>query len=251
MDLSNKAIENNITNLFTYAKSNLGKDIINSFIPFGGFADLPQNDAITFAFEDELGELVAFIRQYDLLIQSTNDRSEKARFYLHIYCRIMENDFQYLIIYNLLRLLNKLEPDWNFQTVKNGEVFICENPSPKIDEIARLCKPHKLQIGKLLKNIWRNDIRNAFYHSQYYLSSNGSFTNTRSYSPATTHKPAFTGYSFSDIEFFYQKAEYFFDFFFRTFSPELNRFRDGNKYVLKNKRTIMWYDKSKKWILFS
>lgn len=251
MELTNSNIEKSIDDIFNHSRSHLGKDILNAFIPLGGFKELSNNNTITFAFEDELRELVEFLHQYSSLVDSAIDEKGKARFYLHMYCRIMENDYQYLVIYNLLRLLNNLEPDWSFKTIKNGEVFYCENPTPKIDEIAKLCKAHNFKVGKILKNIWKNDLRNAFYHSQYYLFPNGSFVNTRSYSSTSTHKPSKIVYKLSDIEYFYKKVEYFFDYFFKVFFTQLKSFRNGEKYILKNNHIVLWDIKNQKWIFTS
>ena len=49
----------------------------------------------------------------------------------------MENDFQYLIIYNVLRLLSNLNPDWEFKTIRN--VFV-ELSSFENDDIEQILK---------------------------------------------------------------------------------------------------------------
>lgn len=249
MNITNDMIAKSVQDFFTLCGKELKDDLIKAFIPFGGIHQIPSGQFQTFAFEDEVSELVDFLREYSCLMDQFNcNPKQKTRIFVQMYCRIIENDFQYLIIYNLLRLLKGLHTDWQFETTQNGKKFFCENPNSKIDEICKLCKSNKLTIGKVLKNLLKADLRNSFYHSQYSLLPNGTFINTRVYSPASTYKPSKEEYGLTEIESLYSATECFFDNFFNSFYAELDKFKNGKCYTLEDGKTICWDDKNKRWI---
>lgn len=251
MNLSDTNIQKAIDALFDTSLTILKEKVINAFIPFGGSAELPSQQFQTLAFRDELGELVEYLQEFTQILKKfDNHPKQKTRILVQMYCRIMENDFQYLIIYNLLRLIDNLNPDWEFKTVRKGEIFYCENPTSKIDEISTLCKSKKLTIGKILKNLFKADLRNSFYHSQYCMFPNGSFINTRFYSPSSIVKPAKKIYKLDEIILIYNSSEYLFDNFFKRFYGELKKFRDGRNYLLEDGKTVCWDLKSKSWKVF-
>lgn len=251
MEINQEIIFKSIDNLFNTATISLNYRIINAFIPFGGIDKIPSHQFQTFAFDDELGELVDYLRDYSsLLDQFSLHPKQKTRLLTQMYCRIMENDFQYIIIYNILRLLNGLNPDWEFKTTRNGKIFYCENPTTKIDEICSLCKKNNLDIGVVLKNLLKADLRNSYYHSQYTLSPDGSFVNTRFYSPTSQIKPAKKVYKLNEIESLYNLAESFFDNFFKMFFTERKKFKDGKEYSLYDGKNICWEQKNNRWMIY-
>lgn len=251
MDLSIEKIQNVIDDFFDPAVLKLNGKIINAFIPFGGITEIPSNHFQTFAFDDELAELVDYLREYSVLLnQFNNYPKQKARLLAQMYCRVMENDFQYLIIYNVLRLLKNLNSDWEFKTIRNCKKFYCETPTKKIDEICSLCKANKLEIGIALKNLLKADFRNSYYHSQHTISPNGSYVNTRFYSPSSQIKPAKKVYKLSEIESLYNFAESFFDNFFKRFFAERKKFKDGKVYELFDGRKIYWELNSNRWKIY-
>lgn len=241
LEITQAIIDKSIDDLFNTATINLKNNIINAFIPFGGITEIPSNQFQTFAFDNELEELVDYLREFTILLDQFKSKPrQRARILIQMYCRVMENDFQYIIIYNLLRLLNNLSPDWEFKTKRNGKPFYCESPTSKIDEIATLCKSNKLEIGSVLKNLLKADLRNSFYHSQYTISPDGTFGNTRFYSPTSTIKPAKKVFKLNEIESLYNNAELFFNYFFKRFFVERKKFRDGKEYALFDGRNILW-----------
>lgn len=249
MDISTEKIQNVIDDLFDSAISQLKEKAVNAFIPFGGISEVPTNQFQTFAFDNELEELVDYLREFTILLDQYDfNQRQRTRILIQMYCRVMENDFQYIIIYNLLRLLNNLSPDWEFKTTRNGKPFYCESPTSKIDEIATLCKTNKLKIGSILKDLLKADLRNSFYHSQYTISPDGTFGNTRFYSPTSKVKPAKKVFKLSEIESLYNNAESFFNFFFKRFFFERKKFRDGNEYKLFDGRNVVW--ESNRWRIY-
>lgn len=251
MELSLEKIQIVIDDFFDFSVSQLKEKIINAFIPFGGINEVPSNQFQTFAFDDELAELVDYLREYSVLLNQYNDHpKQRTRLLAQMYCRVMENDFQYLIIYNVLRLLKNLNPDWEFKTIRNGKTFYCENPTSKIDEICSLCKVKKLEIGVVLKNLLKADFRNSYYHSQHTISPDGSYINTRFYSPLSQIKPAKRVYKLSEIESLYKFAESFFDNFFKRFFAERKKFKDGIEYAFFDGRKIFWELNSNRWKVY-
>ena len=105
---SENRIRNSINTLFDLAENQIGDDILNAFIPYGGIDELPKNDqSLTLAFEHEIYEMFSFLNEFDTqLIFYSGNYVNLTRIMLQLYCRIMENDYQYLIIYNLLNMLN-------------------------------------------------------------------------------------------------------------------------------------------------
>ena len=190
-----------INSVFDVSENSLGDKILNAFIPYGGIDELSENEqSLTLAFEHELYEMFSFLKEFDKqLIFYSGDYVNLSRIMLQLYCHIMENDYQYLVIYNLLNMLKEESIDWNFKAFKNDEIKYCDTPSKKIIRIAELCKPNKLDIGKVLVNLWRADLRNSFLHSQYCLSPNGSYTNTRFYFPTAMKKPSKRVYNIEEI----------------------------------------------------
>jgi len=249
MVISEELVEKVIEDFFDFATLHLKENIINAFIPFGGLSEMPSHQFQTFAFDNELEELVDYLREFTLLLNQykTNQR-QRSRILLQMYCRVIENDFQYIVIYNVLRLLNNLNPDWEFKTTKKGKTIYCESPTLKIDEIATLCKSTKLEIGKVLKNLLKADVRNSFYHSQYTISPDGTFGNTRFYSPTSNIKPAKKVFKLSEIESLYNNVETFFNTFFKRFFAERKIFRNGKSYSLFDGRNIFW--KSDRWRIY-
>jgi len=252
MNLSESHIQKAIDDFFNIAVLQLKEKIIDAFIPFGGITEVPSNQFQTFAFDDELAELVDYLREYSALLnQFICHPKQKTRLLAQMYCRVMENDFQYLIIYNVLRLLNNLSPDWEFKTTRNGKSFYCENPTSKIDEICSFGKLNKLEIGVILKNLLKADLRNSYYHSQYTISPDGSFVNTRFYSPSSQIKPNKKVYKLNEIESLYNYAESFFDNFFKRFFAERKKFKDGKEYDLYDGRKICWELNSNRWRVYN
>ena len=252
MKTTPEIIKKSIDDLFNISKSILKNDVINAFIPLGGLSQIPSNQFQTFAFDDELFELVEFLREYSTMLNQFNENlKQKTRLLVHMYCHIMENDFQYLVIYNLLLLLNKLSPNWEFKTTRNGKPFYCENPTSKIYEISRLCKTNNLIIGSVLKNLLKADLRNSYYHAQYSLSPDGSFVNTRFYSPTSQIKPAQKVFKLNEIEELYKTAELFFDNFFKRFFAERKVFKDGAEYVLFDGRKVLWELNNNRWKIYT
>ena len=133
----------------------------------------------------------------------------------------------------------------------NNEIKYCDTPTKKINRIAQLCKTHKLDVGKVLVNLWRPDLRNSFLHSQYCLSPNGWYTNTRFYSPTASKKPAKRVYRIEEISLLYSRAGEFINIFFKKYFAVLKRYKNDKPYNLLNGKTIIWDTKSRSWNFFS
>jgi hypothetical protein len=249
---SERRIKVAIDSIYDYSESHLGDKILNAFVPYGGIDELPENDqSLTFAFEHEIHEMFSFLKEFDKLLSCySDDFINLSRIKLQLYCKIMESDYPYMIIYNLLNLIAGKEIDWNFKVTKNSETKYCDTPTKKICRIAELCKSYKFDIGKVLDNMWRADLRNSFLHSQYCLSPNGFFTNTRFYSPTASKKPAKRGYSAEEINLLYERSGGYINDFFKKYFAVIEKFKNGKTYKLLNGNTIYWNVKSHSWSFF-
>ncbi|MGA2898592.1 MAG: hypothetical protein ABSE27_13490, partial [Acidobacteriaceae bacterium] len=66
--MSNSDIQKAIDDLFDLSLKLLKDKMINAFIPFGGIKKISANHFYTDAFDDELGELIEFLKEYIKLV---------------------------------------------------------------------------------------------------------------------------------------------------------------------------------------
>jgi hypothetical protein len=107
-------------------------------------------------------------------------KKRALRLGLFLYCHLTEMSAPYEVIANLLRgcqdQLYKVYPFEHLIRVHNKKDFFSKRhlPSPKqkikhIEELALRCGEEK--INKTISGFFRNDIRNAFYHSDYTIEN--------------------------------------------------------------------------------
>jgi hypothetical protein len=172
-------IQASIVELFSCDKIKLSKELSKAL--------LPEDPALNEIAGERLvspqqllpqREMQAFCKQlYEDILLKTDDIGLKTRIALCIYCHIMESDFMFTCLWNLLRVARGLVPSWKMVyefvdkkgTRKRG---ICKYPSQKIDEIKRLSQisnNSEFKIGMILERLWNSEIRNSFSHSNYML----------------------------------------------------------------------------------
>jgi hypothetical protein len=94
----------------------------------------------------------------------------KARIALFLYCHIIEANFLYHCLYNLLLTIEGQEPPRVFNFLDKYKDGIPPSVSAKLSEIKAKASAQKFQgINNIFDEIVRSDIRNAFFHSDYIL----------------------------------------------------------------------------------
>ena len=166
----------------------------------------------------EYHELVGFVKMLEDLIP-LHIQSVKTEIRLRLigYCHIMEADFPFAVMWNLLRIMEAQEPSWTFVVQDDkGKKIICEYPTQKITAIANLASQLNEPLGDCLTRLWVSGVRNAFSHSQYTLMVNyrehsGYMMRTKGLSPISRKSPdeiqnGKGNPSFDDIRTLYQGA---------------------------------------------
>jgi hypothetical protein len=151
------------------------KSLWNAIVPTDAELghELPHNQkAVTHIPSRELFELESFIALIDSLLGSPSlPEKDKIRLMLVGYCRLMESDLPFAIVWNLLRAASGNPESWRFTRIsKAGDTLTCEYPREKIEEICRLSQNLSMKIGRVLAEIWDPYLRNSISHAQYFLT---------------------------------------------------------------------------------
>jgi len=138
----------------------------------------------------EWRELNEFIEQIDGFKQQVHhDPRSLARLQILTYCHIMESDFPLAVLRNLMLLLSGKKEDWVFHGLdKNGNSYVCKQPSQKVRELTRLASPLNLSIGHTVESLWNAALRHCFSHACYTLTD-AFVMSTRNLSPTAREAP--------------------------------------------------------------
>jgi len=199
---------------------------------------------LPYAPDFEMEELCQLATEVNALIRFATVVGASPRFTTRLrlvsYCHIMEADFPYAVLYNLLRVIDRRAACWTLYE-RNGDDEVCEDrkgrrivcqyPGQKIDQLARLSKELRMSIGHILRRMWRKDMRNAFSHAQYYLHDNGDFVGTKEISPISHDGGPGQGKTVSvsteEIAAVHRAAERYLSSFIRAYKSSIEPFQDG------------------------
>jgi len=186
----------------------------NALFPSDPELDLSTGTNVPFWEHDEIIGFVEMLE--DLISQHKQSVQTEIRLRLIGYCHIMEADFPFAVIWNLLRITAGQAPSWNFVVQDDkGMTVVCEYPRQKINAIASLALQLKEPLGDCLKRLWVPIVRNAFTHAQYSLMDAveycGYMMRTKGLSPISRKSPKDIrdgkgNPSFDDIRSLYQGA---------------------------------------------
>jgi hypothetical protein len=133
------------------------------------FAVLGINSGIEDAGWQPIAETHALVQDLVGLINAPLSDDTKARMALLLYCHVVEANFLYHCLYNLLLTVDgQLPKIFNFlDKYKQG---VPPSVSAKLSEIRSKAAEHGFHgINEIFDEIMRPDIRNAFFHSDYIL----------------------------------------------------------------------------------
>lgn len=206
---------------------------------------------INYIVDNELQETCNFVNDFNTLLNMADDTHRQIRIKLLVYCHIMESDYPFIVLWNLLRILDGQPCKWTFTRITNkGDEEICRYTEQKINELERLSSNLGLPTGTVLSNFWDNDMRNTFSHSQYILDGNRYFS-TRTLSPFSraSNKQLFSSdidYPFAHINELYSKATGFLRTFVEVYKHYIMPFKDGENHHLQD--GIITWDRRGRWV---
>ena len=118
-----------------------------------------------------IGETQAIVQDLLGLLNGPLHQHAKVRMALLLYCHIIEADFPYHCLYNLLLTLEGREPPKTFSFLDKHKNGIPPSVPDRLAVIKAKAIEHKfLGINAIFDQIFRPDIRNVFVHSDYVLS---------------------------------------------------------------------------------
>jgi hypothetical protein len=244
---SGDEIQKAVFELFDSVKESHPEDLLSALVPIDTSFE-PGNKLINYLRDYEMQEVCDFLDGFKSILEENENNERAMRIKIMIYCHIMEADLPFVILWNLLRMLDGQQCQAEFVMInKKGEKVICEYPGQKIAEIQKLSARLKLRIGESFKKFWERDIRNAFSHSQYFLSDN-TFTITTGLLqiPRQSEKKRAV-YSYQDINKLYARAINFFYTFINTYKCYVRPYKDGNAYRIQL-GSIRWDIDVQRWL---
>lgn len=251
-------IENYLRQLFQKAYKEQKDNILAALVPlenerFDGHATIP------FGYKDEISELNAFIKQYHGLEPFFKENKQSlSRNRLLTYTHILESDFLYLVLLNLLLLIYQKPLSWTFYEIesdgeiklnKKGEKILCSKPLKRIMILKQLCEKLELKAHEIFTALWKNELRNAFSHSQYFIDLNGSVILTKHLIhdiKVTKWKPEFMILEAKALEDLNENAILLFEKFIKIYQEFAYPFQSTGTHLI-GKYPIIWDDQRKWW----
>lgn len=167
-----------LSDLFQRAHKRGGFDFVLTLLRF---------DGMSFGMWDPMVEADEALMDFSEMIReaATDETKGKRviRLNLLLYCHATEMSAPYAILYNVLRCANgekyRMRPFSHLATPKSKKrtgifrEFRPPSPKAKIGELRKICNSmgeHKLV--EIFDSFFREDVRNAFYHSDYCIDLN-------------------------------------------------------------------------------
>jgi len=236
-----------IIRLFSDSREILRGELVNAFVPFCPFYE-PGKRALSIMSYRELEELKYFCDRHNSLIRLIDqgawphdDAKEMAtRWRMAVYCHIMESDFPLLVIMNLLRLADDLDPTWAFfcrdkvdDSVKldvEGNPKTLEKRHQKFEHLGRYSNAGALP--DLLLRLWNSELRNAYAHSQYAITQSGNVAFSKYWTGATGQTAGLvqqhqTNIMHGELNTLHAAAVEYFASFFDEFAHCMHQYTQG------------------------
>ncbi len=244
---SETEIQAAVFELFDKVVHSCPERLLSALVPIDASLE-PGNKLISYIRDYEMQEVCDFLNDFKSMLKKIDNRKQEMRIKIMIYCHIMEADLPFIILWNLLRVLNGQQSEAEFMMItEKGKKVVCEYPDQKIAEIEKLSRQLKLTIGDLIRKFWQKDIRNAFSHSQYFLGDN-FFTITRELSTISRKSlDKRAVYSYQNIDKLYFCANNFLSAFIDTYKCYIDPYKDGNAYRIQV-GSIRWDMRLHRWV---
>lgn len=250
-----------VAEVFDAVYKNENEWLLSSLLPIDRKLS-PGYKMITYVVEDEMYELCEFLNGFNELAKNTNNEHEQVRIKILTYCHIMEADFPYTVLWNMLRVLNKQKCIWTFYNCdddgepkldKNNNLTVLRFSLEKINVINKLSKKINLKIGDILLKIWQSELRNAFSHSQYFWMGT-TFKVSNTISPLSRRDSDIDkhfSYTISQIEELQSCASSYLLTFIESYKFAMKKYKvesphkihDGIVYWDSRLKSWKWYEK--------
>ena len=267
---SQNEISQAVKNVFDLAKKELGKEILRALVPvnetfYDGGKMLPIH------LYAEMSELCNLCKDFYMIpagqdstitdIKPARLAKFRTRVQIFVYCHILEADYPYIVLLNLLRARKGLPTCWTFyerndddsiKHSKNDQKLICDHPAKKIQHLGRLEESIPTSISNCLNRLWSGELRNAFSHSQYTIDPDGSLIVTKYAAGVSGHtfqQMMNHGIIFSTDEIHkrFSVASKFLEEFCKHYATAVLPFQDCRPYQLTPKAWIRWDQKKHFW----
>jgi len=264
-------IETAIRELFHRAHTDVSERLLTALLPMNRTAVAGR--ALTPDILDrELDELCVFANGFENVLCAASERAEDGvpagtpglhtRLQSLVYCHVMEADYPYVVVLNLLRILAGRDCCMVFyqrdaadeiQHRTDGIQRVCEHPIEKIEELRREDATVESGIGDMLKRLWSSDLRNAFSHSQYYIQNDGALLATRRFA-GVTGETVTTGtqrnefFTKEQIKTFHDGALSYLRTFIDCHKQSIQPFKDGGFHSVETSGgQIRWDEETVRW----
>ena len=110
---TDEEIKLSIDELFDRVYQNEREWLLSCLVPIDNKL-IAKRKVITYVVEDEMREVCDFLNSFNELVKKTENTFQRKRINILNYCHIMEADFPYTVIWNLLRVLDEQKCLWTF-----------------------------------------------------------------------------------------------------------------------------------------
>ena len=222
--------------LFSRAKDTNKVQFLTSFFAFYKLNKTKKyvQDYITnYVFQEVLEILNNFKN-----IQDSNgiEKKIKTRVRMLMYCHIIEAELIYMIIFNMIRTIKELKYSTIiYRKTNKNKTKELEYAYDKIELIKKETSCIDIGFDLLYTELYNNQLRNAFSHSQYFIDKDGDLVISKYISP-TTSKISKTSslkkhYRYKEIEDIFNKAIIYVKSFIEIYKNFLSEFTDGRKHT--------------------
>jgi len=228
-ELCNNCFEN----LFIKARDTNKVQFLTSFFAFYKLKNKLILDYFTNYVFQEVLEILHSFKNFQ---ESTEiPKKIKTRVRMLLYCHIVEVEFIYRIIFNMVRTIKGLEySPIIYRETNNKKIEELEYAYNKIKVIKKETSDIDIKFDLLYMEFYNNALRNAFSHSQYFINKYGDLVITRYLSPTTSKVLKKTSqkseYKYKEIKCIFNKAYIYIETFIKTYNNFLSEFMDGQAY---------------------
>jgi hypothetical protein len=191
-----------------------------------------EHNILSYITEYEFNEVLELIDTFKALEDAEVDEKTKTRIRMFLYCHIIEVDLIYMILFNMLRTIKNEKYSSIISFVsKSGRVKEADYPIDKIELLVNESEKIGIPLKAIYSELFFNQLRNAFSHSEYFLDNDGGLNISKNLSPATsaiqkkpTQKTYFTS---AEIQSIFNKSILYLKSFINVHKSYIEEFMDG------------------------
>ena len=170
--------------------------------------------------------------QYNFQTENSADSKFSLSLELMIYTHLWESKHNLANFKKIADLCDSKDYDWNVKVPGDSKYKFVKN------NVRDIFEKHSLKIYSILKDCYKSQLRNAFAHSLYHFSLNGSNIVLENYEKT---KHPLKGLSFDEWTVIFLKSALLQNYFHNKFSSEIEALEKGKEYEV-----IMEFDGQRK-----